>query len=184
MVILMIEERGIVLDYLPYGKNPKKPIPIVQALGVEYFTLLEFIKPKELEVKILEEIPILGRTRIVNYDQLTETAKENLRNALLDIIKKREREFIEFINRATAITPRLHMLELLPHIGKKITWKIIEEKEKEPFKSLKEIKERVKLSIDMEEVIVERIIEELQNKDKYKLFVGPKSFLRILKEKK
>jgi putative nucleotide binding protein len=180
----MLESRAVVLDYLPYGKNPKKPIPIVQGIGIDYFLLVEFIKPKELEVKILEEVPLIAKYRIIKYDYLTETAKENLKTVLRDLVNKKEKEFVEFINKSTAITPRLHMLEILPHIGKKITWKIIEEKEKEPFKSLDEIEERVKSKIDMKEIIVERIIEELQNKDKYKLFVGPNSILRrILRQK-
>ncbi|HIQ51599.1 MAG TPA: DUF655 domain-containing protein, partial [Nautiliaceae bacterium] len=149
-----------------------------QALGVENFLLLEFVKPKDLEVKILGEMPLLSKYRLISYDSLTQTARENLKNALISLIEKREKDFIEFINKSTAITPRLHMLETLPHIGKRITWKIVEEKEKKPFENFSEIEERIKIKFDIKGIIMERIIEELQNKDKYKLFVGPNSFLK------
>jgi putative nucleotide binding protein len=178
----MQEVRAIVLDYLPYGKTKNKPIPIVQAIGDTYFSLIEFIKPQELNVIILESVPLIKRYRLIKYEQLTPTAKDNLPVALEKLVSERENEFIEFINKSIPITPRLHMLELLPHIGKRITWKIIEEKEKEPFKSFKDIDERIKAKVDIKKSIVERIIEELQNKDKYKLFVGPNSFLNKLKK--
>jgi putative nucleotide binding protein len=170
------ETKAIVLDYLPYGREFGKKLPIVQGLGKEYLTLLEFIKPKNLEIKILEEIPILVKYKIIKYEQLTETARINLKKVLEKFIKDNENLFIEFINKSVPLTPRLHMLELLPYVGKKITWKIIEEKQKDPFKSFEDLKNRVKTNIDLKKAILQRIIEEYQGKDKYKLFVGSNSF--------
>ena len=176
----ILETNAVVLDFLPYGKGKGKPLPIVQAVGDSYFYLLEFVKPKDLEVIILNKIPIISRYRVINYNQLTETAKDNLKEALKQIVKKREKDFVNFINKTIPITPRLHMLELLPKIGKKITWKIIEEKEKKPFESFEDVNNRIKGNIDILESIIERIIEEYQNKDRYKLFVGVNSFLNKL----
>jgi len=170
------ETKAVVLDYLPYGKEFGKKIPIIQGLGKEYLTLLELIKPRNLEVKILEEILILTRYKIIKYNQLTETAKINLEKVLERFINDNEKLFIEFINKSIPLTPRLHMLELLPYVGKKITWQIIEEKQKEPFKNFEDLKTRVKTNIDLKKAILQRIIEEYKGKDKYKLFVGSNSF--------
>ena len=170
------ETRAVVIDYLPYGKEFGKKLPIVQGLGKEYLTLLEFIKPRNLEVKILEEVPILVRYKIIRYEQLTETARINLEKVLEKFIEEKESLFIEFINKSIPLTPRLHMLELLPYVGRKITWEIIEEKQKEPFKNFEDLKSRVKTNIDLKKAILQRIIEEYQGKDKYKLFIGSNSF--------
>lgn len=177
---MRVETKAIVLDYLPYGKTGGKKIPIIYGLGKNYLTLMEIIKPKNLEVTILEEIPIITRYKIIKYNQLSETGKINLKKTLENLIDKEEKLFIEFINKSIPITPRLHMLELLPHIGKKTTWEIIKEKEKKPFESFEDLKNRIKTTINIKKAIVERIISEYEGKDKYKLFVGSTSFLSKL----
>jgi putative nucleotide binding protein len=51
-------------------------------------------------------------------------------------------------------------------------WEILEERKKEPFKSFEDIKNRVKLLPNPKELIVKRILMELEGKeDKYRLFV-------------
>ncbi|MBU0962867.1 MAG: DUF655 domain-containing protein, partial [Nanoarchaeota archaeon] len=67
---------------------------------------------------------------------------------------------------------RRHQLELLPGMGKKHMQEIIDEREKEPFKSFKDIKERVKLIPDPEKAVIKRIIEELEGQEKINLFTG------------
>ncbi len=178
----IMESRAVILDFLPYGKGSGKKVPLLQCLGKDYFTLMEMVKPKNLEIKILEEIPVINRYFIIKYNQLTGTAKINLQKILEKIINENEKLFIEFINKSVPLTPRMHMLELLPYVGKKITWIIIEEKEKKPFESFEDLKNRVKTTIDLKKAILERIIEEYKGKDKYKLFVGSTSFFnKIIK---
>jgi len=63
-------------------------------------------------------------------------------------------------------------LEILPGIGKKHMWDIINVRKEKPFESFEDIKNRIKLIPDPKHAIIKRILEELENKDKYHLFVG------------
>ena len=78
---------------------------------------------------------------------------------------------MEFFNKAQPITIRMHQLELLPGLGKKHMNAIIEEREKEPFKSFEDLKARVKLIPDPEKIIMRRIMLEMEGKEKHKIFV-------------
>ncbi len=69
---------------------------------------------------------IIGR---IGYDELTTTAKMELAAAVEKIVLNRESWFINFFNTAQAITPRMHALELIPGIGKKYMWQILDEKD-------------------------------------------------------
>ena len=80
---------------------------------------------------------------------------------------------MRFFNEARPLTIRLHTLELLPGIGKKHLFHILDEREKEPFKSFEDIKQRVPLLGDPVKLIVSRIVKELTEPCKYYLFVRP-----------
>ena len=88
-----------------------------------------------------------------------------------DIIKKNEKRFIDFFNRAQPLSTRMHQLELLPGVGKKHMWQIIEARNEKEFDSFKDIKDRVKLMPDPEKVVIKRIQMELEGAEKHKLFV-------------
>ena len=66
---------------------------------------------------------------------------------------------------------RSHQLELLPGIGKKHAREILEQRSIEPFNSFDEIKERVRAVPNPKKAIIDRILQELDDKDRYKLFV-------------
>ncbi len=87
------------------------------------------------------------------------------------MVEQREKEFVDFFNKAGPITIRQHSLELLPGVGKKHMFDILDEREKKNFESFKEISERINLMPDPKRVIVDRILEELQGNCKYYLFV-------------
>jgi len=178
------EEYAYVLDFLPYGKPSKdrfKPViyPIAQVIGEKYFTLLEVKLKPNVEVKTRDRIYIgkekerdkvdrvIGR---INYDELTTTAKSELLATIEEIVKIQEQRFVDFFNKAQAITPKMHSLELLPSIGKKSMWQIINEREKKPFESFKDIQERVGIS-NIARIIAKRILEELSGESKYILFM-------------
>lgn len=178
----MKEDYMIVLDYLPLGK-PTDPrgTPLVQGVGTQYFTLLEAI-PKPGSQLILFDKVFIGkgdREKIsvvkgrISYDQLTSLAKDNLPQAIRKIVEEQKERFLNFFNKAGPITIRLHSLELLPGIGKKQLIKILDEREKEPFKSFEDLKKRVKLLGDPIDMIVNRIIQEIKGDCKYYLFVRP-----------
>ena len=174
------EEYGIVLDFLPNGYPLGKRIPIAQIIGDKYFTLLEVAIKRGVNLMPAERVYIGPEKREkvhhiigkLSFDKLTSTAKMELPKVVEDLVEKREAALVNFFNKATAITTRLHMLELLPGVGKKHMWDILKEREKEPFKSFEDIRKRVPLMPDPKKVIVKRILEELEGKDKYRIFVG------------
>lgn len=178
------EDKAIVLDFLPNGypfdRRPiHKKTAIVQAIGKNHFTLLELIPKKGITLKLMHEIyigpekrdeilHILGRLSI---NRLTGTAKQELEFVIKEIVHNNPTRFIEFFNKAQPLSTRMHQLELLPGLGKKHMWEIIEVREEKLFESFADIKARVKLMPDPEKVIVKRILSELEGNEKYNLFV-------------
>ena len=66
-----------------------------------------------------------------------------------------------------------HMLHLLPGVGKKILWEILEAREKQPFTSFADIAERVKSVPKPEQMIIKRVMEELEDPNvKYHVFTS------------
>lgn len=175
------EEYSYVLDYLPKGRaDSYKAEPIAQVLGIEHFTMLEVV-PK-VPLKIMEKIYVGKdeREKIdyikkrINYKDLTSTAVAELDKAVEKIVREDSKRFVDFFNNARSITIRLHQLELLPGLGKKHTQNLLNEREKKPFESYKDIEERVALMPNPVSTIVKRILEELQDETlKYYLFARP-----------
>jgi len=178
------EENAIVLDFLPNGYPfDDRPMymktPIAQAMGGEHFVLLELVPKKEIHLQPYEEVyigdgkrdkihHIIGKLQV---SKLTATAKSEMEFVIRDIIKKNEKRFIDFFNRAQPLSTRMHQLELLPGVGKKHMWQIIEARNEKEFDSFKDIKDRVKLMPDPEKVVIKRIQMELEGAEKHKLFV-------------
>jgi putative nucleotide binding protein len=153
--------------------------PVAQVVGNQYFSLLELIIRDDVKLTIGDKIYIGdGKRDVVKYirgriklDDLTVAAKEELPDIIDDIVKKSPERFLEFFNRAGNITTRLHQLELLPGVGKRHLWAIIDERKSKPFESFEDIKKRVPLLPDPEKMIVKRVMEELEDRDKYRMFV-------------
>ncbi len=178
------EENAIVLDFLahgyPFDDRPSyKKKPIAQSIGKKHFTLIELIPKKGVHLKSGEEVYIGPdkREKIhhiasrIDYDKLTETARTELKYILEDLVLEREQEFINFFNKASPLSTRMHQLEILPGLGKKHMKVIIEAREKEPFKDFEDLKERVSLIPDPIKTVVKRIIKELSEDQKYYIFV-------------
>lgn len=178
------EEIVIVLDYLPNGypfenRPSHLKTAIVQAIGKTRFALLELVPKKEVVLQPLEEIYIgEGKREKIHhisgrlaFSKLTRTARAELDFVLKDLITKNEAHFVGFFNKAQPLSTRMHSLELLPGVGKKRMWEIITARKAKPFESFKDIRERVKLMPDLQKVILQRILEELQKKDKHAFFV-------------
>jgi putative nucleotide binding protein len=170
----------IVLDFLPSGKpGDRKAEPLIQGLGEKYFNLLEIVLKEGVNVKIKERIYIGEEKRDkvkyirgrIRYDQLTSYAKSILEEVVSELIDKNERRFVEFFNRAGPITTRMHSLELLPGIGKKHLWNIINERKKKKFESFKELQERIAMLPNPKRMVEKRIVEELEGKDRHRIFV-------------
>ncbi len=180
----LYEEYAYVLDFLPYGKPGARPgyrtNPVVQLVGESYFTLLEANVRKGVTLSVHNRVYvgknvrkeityILGR---IGYDELTANAKAELTNVIERIVLNNEERFVEFFNTARAITPRMHALELIPGIGKKYMWHIIDERERKPFESFEDLQRRANIP-NPAKLLTKRIIEELMGKDKYRLFTRP-----------
>src|SRR3989338_826189 len=178
------EQRALVLDFLPNG-YPLDPRPIhkktaiVQAIGKDHLTILELVPKKGITLKLMQEVyigpdkreeieQVIGR---LPMHKLTGTAKQELEFVIKEIVHTNPAKFIEFFNKAQPLSTRMHQLELLPGLGKKHMWEIIEAREEKQFESFADIKARVKLMPDPEKVIMKRIISELEGNEKYHLFV-------------
>jgi len=178
------EEKAIVLDFLPHGylfdtRPSHKKTAIVQAIGCEHFALLELVPKKDIFLQPLEEVYIgEGKREKIHHiigklsmDRLTGTAKTELVFVIKDLIKKNEKRFVDFFNSAQPLTTRMHQLELLPGLGKKHMWEIIQKREEKPFESFSDVKSRVKLMPDPAKAIIKRILAEIGGKEKHKVFV-------------
>ena len=103
--------------------------------------------------------------------KLTRTARSELEFVIKDIVKKNEKKYIDFFNTARPLSTRMHQIELLPGVGKKHMWEIINSRDEKPFESFDDIKKRVKLIPNPEKLIIRRIIQELEGDEKHRLFV-------------
>lgn len=171
----------IVLDFLPHGKpNDRRAEPVVQGLGDKFFNLLEVALKDGISVKIKDKIYVGEEKREevkyirgkIRYDELTSYAKSITEEVINELIAADEKRFVDFFNKAGPITNRMHTLELLHGIGKKHLWCIIEERKKKPFETFKELQERVEMLPDPKKMVIKRIIDELEAKDKHRLFVA------------
>ena len=178
----LYEEYAYVLDYLPHGRtSADKPrhlaVPTVQVIGEGYFTLLEAEVRAATQASLHERVyigkerrekinRIIGR---IGYSDLTANAKAELLPVLEKLIVNQEQRFVTFFNNSQAITPRMHALELLPGIGKKSMWQIINAREKKTFTSFKDIETRTSIG-DPVKVIAKRILDELGGGEKYRIF--------------
>lgn len=180
------EENAIVLDVLPMGyvgeQRPAfKREPIVQGVGVDQFKLLELVPKPGADIQIHERVYIgdgerekIERVkRRISYEDLTATAKLELPFAIEQIVRENEPKFVEFFNKSVPITPKFHMLHLLPGIGKKLMWEVIQQRERKPFESFADISARIKAIPHPERMIVSRILHEIEDpEEKYHIFTS------------
>jgi putative nucleotide binding protein len=180
------EVNAIVLDVLLKGHpdDPRPPFkrePIVQAMGIEQFKLLELVPKPGIQIELHEKVYIgdserekIERVkRRIGYEELTHTAQGELPFIIEKVVREREPDFVTFFNKAISVTPKLHMLHLLPGIGKKLMWEILESRNRKPFESFADISGRIKSLPHPDKMIQARILEELQDKDvKYHLFTS------------
>ena len=183
------EENAVILDYLSRGyvKSDMSKFggkAIAQAIGTEQFTLLELAPKNGVDLEIQDTVYIgkgkrdkiyrvLGK---LDYENLTATSRIELEYAIRDIVEANEEKYVEFFNTADSVSTRLHSLELIPGIGKKYMWEIIEAREEKPFESFEDISQRLPTLTDPAGMIVKRILLELytssprRGKKKYNIF--------------
>ncbi len=177
------EEVARILDYLPYGRTldsrSYQKQPLIQAVGEANFVLME-MTPKEGAVPTAGTRVYIGSgsrdiidhvNRRIDYSELSNNAKLELTYQIVSIILDNEPRFIRYFNEAGPITTRMHALELLPGIGKKLMWAVLNERKKGAFKSFADLMERVKGLHNPEKIICRRVEDELtDDKIKYRIF--------------
>jgi putative nucleotide binding protein len=170
------EEYAYILDELRHGR-PGAPRTayhgqsIIQMVGETYFTLLEAVPRSDTPVNIRDRIYVgkKGRTTVehilgrIAYGDLTSGAKAELPNVVEAIIKADVPRFIVFFNESQPVTPRMHAMELIPGIGKRLMWQILE------FDTYDDLKSRVNIT-DPAKLLARRVVKELSEDEKYQIF--------------
>jgi putative nucleotide binding protein len=173
------EEYAIVLEFLPNGYPlERKMFPIAQAIGESNLTLLELVPRRDVILSMGEKVYIgEGKREKVYYiagriskENLTENAKNQLKEFIKEKVKQNEKQFVDFFNKSEAINKRVHQIELLPGMGKKHTKEIIEKRREKEFESFEDMKKRILNLPDPEKAIEKRIFLELTEQQRHNLF--------------
>ncbi|MFQ5837325.1 MAG: DUF655 domain-containing protein [Thermoplasmata archaeon] len=181
-----MEDFARIIDYLPQGHPDRarhRREPIAYGLGEDEFKLFELIPKPDVVLSIGQKVYIgkdlEARTEIqhvkrrIGHEELTAAAQSELSFIIEEIVHEKGDRFIRFFNEAQAITTRFHMLELLPGLGKKTMWAILEERKKGPFKTFDDLAERVPNLHHPDKLIAKRIEVELSDpSQKYHIFVA------------
>jgi putative nucleotide binding protein len=181
------EDTAYILDYLPYGRSDdSRPMyqkkPLAQGVGEKHFVLMEMAPKENVAPKSHDKVyigegdrPVIDHVkRRITFNELSHGAQMELPSVIEKIVLTNESRFLSFFNEAYPITTRLHMLELLPGIGKKLMWGVIEERKKGKFAGFKDLVERVKGLHAPEKLIAHRVLDELKDETiKYRIFTTP-----------
>ncbi len=181
----MTEENAIVLDFLPNGypldtRPSHMKTAIAQAVGKDHFILLELVPKKDITLQPHNEVYIGDGKRDqihhingkLPYGKLTRTAKTELEFVIAKVIRENEQRFVDFFNKASPLSTRMHSIELIPGMGKKRMWEILEERKDRPFASFEDLKSRVKLIPDPIKALASRILKEMEGSEKHYLFIA------------
>ncbi|MCK4778576.1 MAG: DUF655 domain-containing protein [Candidatus Lokiarchaeota archaeon] len=173
----------VILDLLIHGHPEEdKPswakTPIAQVLTFPDFVLYEVKVKKNSDIGVqeqktyeefLNEEKLKEVLKKIDHNDLTNTSKALIQPILEKEVLKYEEEFINFFNNSTSITPRMHALKLLPGVGQKHMWEILEARQRQKFGTFQDISDRTSIS-NPTKLIAQRIIKELQRDVKYYLF--------------
>lgn len=175
------EEYAYVLDFNARGKSTTvrgREGIIITGIGEDRLTLLEILGTPNSAFEVGEKIFIgkEGRTKVLsvlgkmNYDKISSSAQTELPGVVEKIVKENEKKFINYLNNAQPLTPRIHALELIPGIGKTYMKAMLEERDKKKFESFADLQERIGLKEPIKQ-ISKRIIEEVTGETRMNLFV-------------
>ena len=175
------EEHAYILDYNSRGKSSTvrgRDGIIITAIGEDRLTLLEVLGVPNSTFEIGEKIYIGkdGRTKVLSvlgkmdYNRISSSAQSELEPVVENIVTENESRFVEYLNKAQPLTPRIHALELIPGIGKTYMKTMLEEREQKEFESYKDLQERVGFKEPIKH-ISERIMDEITGQSRMNLFV-------------
>lgn len=175
------EEYAFVLDFDTRGKSSTvrgRDGIIVTAIGEDHLTLLEVLGIPNSIFEVGEKIFIgkEGRTKILSvlgkmdYEKISSSAQSELETVVENIVTINESKFVDYLNKAQPLTPRIHTLELIPGIGKTYMKIMLEEREEKQFESYQDLQERVGFKEPVKH-ISERIMDEITGESRMNLFV-------------
>ena len=175
------EEYAYVLEYKSRIKSTTvrgRTGTIIVAIGEERLTLLEILGIEGSTFDVGERIYIgkEGRTKVesvlgkMDYTKISDPAKNEIPRVVTLIVTQNEKKFVDYINNAQPLTPRVHALELIPGIGKTYLDVIIKEREKSLFENINDIEKRAGLKEPINH-LSQRIIEEISGETRMNLFV-------------
>jgi putative nucleotide binding protein len=175
------EEYAYVLDFNSRGKSATvkgREGIIITAIGEDRLTLLEILGVPNSTFEIGEKIYIGkdGRTKVssvlgkMEYNHISSSAQSELLTVVENIVTINEKKFVDYLNNAQPLTPRIHALELIPGIGKTYMKTMLEEREYQKFESYVDLQERVGFK-DPVKHISERIMDEISGESRMNLFV-------------
>ena len=175
------EEYAFVLDFNTRGKSSTvrgRDGIIVTAIGEDHLTLLEVLGIPNSIFEVGEKIFIgkEGRTKILSvlgkmdYEKISSSAQSELETVVENIVTINESKFVDYLNKAQPLTPRIHTLELIPGIGKTYMKIMLEEREEKQFESYQDLQERVGFKEPVKH-ISERIMDEITGESRMNLFV-------------
>ena len=147
------EEHAYVLDFKSRGKSITvrgRTGVIVNAIGEERLALLEILGVENSTFDVGERIYIgkEGRTKVksvlgkIDYTKMSILTQNEIPRIIELIVTKNEKRFVDYLNNAQPITPRIHALELIPGIGKTYMNVLIQEREKKLFESYSDMEKR------------------------------------------
>jgi len=175
------EEHAYVLDFVERGKSTTvrgREGIIITGLGEDRLTLLEILGVPDSTFEVGERIFIgkEGRTKVLSvlgkmdYNRISTSAQSEMPSVVEKIISQNEKRFIQYLNNAQPLTPRIHALELIPGIGKTYMKVMLDEREKTPFTDFNDLQNRVGLKEPIKQ-LTKRILEEITGETRMNLFV-------------
>ncbi len=175
------EEHAYVLDFVERGKSATvrgREGIIIVGLGEDRLTLLEILGVPDSTFEVGERIFIgkEGRTKVLSvlgkmdYSRISTSAQSEMPSVVEKIISQNEKRFIQYLNNAQPLTPRIHALELIPGIGKTYMKVMLDEREKTPFTDFNDLQNRVGLKEPIKQ-LTKRIVEEITGESRMTLFV-------------
>ena len=174
------EEHAYVLDFKSRGKSITvrgRTGVIVNAIGEERLALLEILGVENSTFDVGERIYIgkEGRTKVksvlgkIDYTKMSILKQNEIPRIIELIVTKNEKRFVDYLNNAQPITPRIHALELIPGIGKTYMNVLIQEREKKLFESYSDMEKRTGFKEPIKH-LSQRILEEISGKTRMNLF--------------
>ncbi len=178
-----MEEYAYILDYLPSGRPDERDRrgPVAYAVGEDDFVLFELIPQEGANMLVGDRVYVgkdsdkrdkIDRVRgRVSLDEMTHNAQNELSFVLEEIVENDPDRFMQVYNEGGPISTRMHSLELLPGLGKKLMKAVLEERRKEPFEDFEDLEERVPSLHKPSKIIAKRIEKEIRDEnEKYHVY--------------